>query len=94
MIGDVVQVYSGSRGRTIVFCETKKEAHELSMNTSIKQVCWLQLANSIKIATIIKHNEHTIGRETISGEKCRCSVRQIDSNALHVKQMALNMSIM
>ncbi|XP_058240975.1 nucleolar RNA helicase 2 isoform X2 [Hemibagrus wyckioides] len=37
VIGDVVRVYSGSHGRTIVFCETKKEAHELSMNTSIKQ---------------------------------------------------------
>ncbi|KAI4887404.1 hypothetical protein NFI96_026776 [Prochilodus magdalenae] len=37
VIGDVVQVYSGSHGRTIVFCETKKEAHELSMNPSIKQ---------------------------------------------------------
>ena len=38
VIGDVVQVYSGSHGRTIVFCETKKDANELSMNTSIKQV--------------------------------------------------------
>ncbi|XP_051507105.1 nucleolar RNA helicase 2 isoform X1 [Myxocyprinus asiaticus] len=37
VIGDVIQVYSGSHGRTIVFCETKKEATELSMNTSIKQ---------------------------------------------------------
>ncbi|XP_077376120.1 nucleolar RNA helicase 2 [Festucalex cinctus] len=37
VLGDVIQVYSGSHGRTIVFCETKKEAHELSMNTSIKQ---------------------------------------------------------
>ncbi|XP_041649809.1 nucleolar RNA helicase 2 [Cheilinus undulatus] len=37
VIGDVIQVYSGSHGRTIVFCETKKEANELSMNTSIKQ---------------------------------------------------------
>ncbi|KAG7492963.1 hypothetical protein MATL_G00020930 [Megalops atlanticus] len=37
VIGDVVQVYSGSHGRTIVFCETKKEATELSMNASIKQ---------------------------------------------------------
>ncbi|TSP25434.1 Nucleolar RNA helicase 2 [Bagarius yarrelli] len=37
VIGDVVRVYSGSHGRAIVFCETKKEAHELSMNTSIKQ---------------------------------------------------------
>uniref|UniRef100_UPI0037E82CDC nucleolar RNA helicase 2 n=1 Tax=Semicossyphus pulcher TaxID=241346 RepID=UPI0037E82CDC len=37
VIGDVIQVYSGSHGRTILFCETKKEANELSMNTSIKQ---------------------------------------------------------
>uniref|UniRef100_A0A4W4EQT0 RNA helicase n=1 Tax=Electrophorus electricus TaxID=8005 RepID=A0A4W4EQT0_ELEEL len=37
VIGDVIQVYSGSHGRTIVFCETKKETNELSMNTSIKQ---------------------------------------------------------
>uniref|UniRef100_A0A3B5LP29 RNA helicase n=1 Tax=Xiphophorus couchianus TaxID=32473 RepID=A0A3B5LP29_9TELE len=37
VIGDVVQVYSGSHGRTIVFCETKKEANELAMNASIKQ---------------------------------------------------------
>lgn len=38
MLGDVIQVYSGSHGKTIVFCETKKEANELSMNASIKQV--------------------------------------------------------
>ncbi|XP_041836593.1 nucleolar RNA helicase 2 [Melanotaenia boesemani] len=37
VIGDVIQVYSGSHGRTIVFCETKKEASELSLNASIKQ---------------------------------------------------------
>ncbi|XP_069466718.1 nucleolar RNA helicase 2 isoform X4 [Ambystoma mexicanum] len=37
VIGDVIQVYSGSHGRTIVFCETKKEVSELTMNTSIKQ---------------------------------------------------------
>uniref|UniRef100_A0A4W6G0Q4 RNA helicase n=1 Tax=Lates calcarifer TaxID=8187 RepID=A0A4W6G0Q4_LATCA len=37
VIGDVIQVYSGSHGRTIVFCETKKEANELSMNAFIKQ---------------------------------------------------------
>uniref|UniRef100_A0A3Q3JE35 RNA helicase n=1 Tax=Monopterus albus TaxID=43700 RepID=A0A3Q3JE35_MONAL len=37
VIGDVIQVYSGSHGRTIVFCETKKEANKLSMNASIKQ---------------------------------------------------------
>ncbi|XP_067092026.1 nucleolar RNA helicase 2 [Osmerus mordax] len=37
VIGDVVQVYSGSHGRTIIFCETKKDANELSLNASIKQ---------------------------------------------------------
>uniref|UniRef100_A0A8C5DAR1 RNA helicase n=1 Tax=Gouania willdenowi TaxID=441366 RepID=A0A8C5DAR1_GOUWI len=37
VIGDVIQVYSGSHGRTILFCETKKEANELSLNASIKQ---------------------------------------------------------
>uniref|UniRef100_A0A8C6VQJ2 RNA helicase n=1 Tax=Naja naja TaxID=35670 RepID=A0A8C6VQJ2_NAJNA len=36
-IGDVIQVYSGSHGRTIIFCETKKEATELALNASIKQ---------------------------------------------------------
>ncbi|KAM7074100.1 nucleolar RNA helicase 2 [Molossus nigricans] len=37
VIGDVIRVYSGFHGRTIVFCETKKEAQELSQNVSIKQ---------------------------------------------------------
>ncbi|XP_062069958.1 nucleolar RNA helicase 2 [Lepus europaeus] len=37
VIGDVIRVYSGHQGRTIVFCETKKEAQELSQNSSIKQ---------------------------------------------------------
>ncbi|XP_039593510.1 nucleolar RNA helicase 2-like [Polypterus senegalus] len=37
VIGDVIQVYSGSHGRTIIFCETKKEANELAINSSIKQ---------------------------------------------------------
>uniref|UniRef100_A0A8C9NFN4 RNA helicase n=1 Tax=Serinus canaria TaxID=9135 RepID=A0A8C9NFN4_SERCA len=36
-LGDIIQVYSGTRGRTIVFCETKKEANELAMNASLKQ---------------------------------------------------------
>ncbi|NXW00044.1 DDX21 helicase, partial [Fregetta grallaria] len=39
VIGDVIQVYSGSHGRTIIFCETKKEANELALNASIKQDC-------------------------------------------------------
>ncbi|XP_076981198.1 nucleolar RNA helicase 2 [Tamandua tetradactyla] len=37
VIGDVIRVYSGYRGRTIIFCETKKDAQELSQNVSIKQ---------------------------------------------------------
>ncbi|NXT74862.1 DDX21 helicase, partial [Zapornia atra] len=37
VLGDIIQVYSGSQGRTIVFCETKKEANELAMNASLKQ---------------------------------------------------------
>ncbi|XP_035508267.1 nucleolar RNA helicase 2 [Morone saxatilis] len=37
VLADVIQVYSGRHGRTIVFCETKKEANELSMNSTIKQ---------------------------------------------------------
>ncbi|KAM6330120.1 nucleolar RNA helicase 2-like [Podargus strigoides] len=37
VLGDIIQVYSGSCGRTIVFCETKKEANELAMNASLKQ---------------------------------------------------------
>ncbi|KAK9542639.1 hypothetical protein VZT92_000483 [Zoarces viviparus] len=37
VIGDVIQVYSGSHGRTIVFSETKKDVNELTVNASIKQ---------------------------------------------------------
>ncbi|KAM8806378.1 nucleolar RNA helicase 2-like [Eudromia elegans] len=37
VLGDIIQVYSGSHGRTIVFCETKKEANELALNASLKQ---------------------------------------------------------
>ncbi|CAD7666963.1 unnamed protein product [Nyctereutes procyonoides] len=37
VIGDVIRVYSGFHGRTIIFCETKKEAQELSQNMSIRQ---------------------------------------------------------
>lgn len=37
VIGDVIRVYSGFQGRTIIFCETKKEAQELSQNASMKQ---------------------------------------------------------
>ncbi|KAM8948480.1 LOW QUALITY PROTEIN: nucleolar RNA helicase 2-like [Lycaon pictus] len=37
VIGDVIRVYSGFHGHTIIFCETKKEAQELSQNMSIRQ---------------------------------------------------------
>ncbi|XP_063048299.1 nucleolar RNA helicase 2 [Engraulis encrasicolus] len=39
VIGDVVRVYSGSHGRSIIFCETKKEVNELAMNNAVKQSC-------------------------------------------------------
>ena len=38
VIGDVIRVYSGYQRRTIIFCETKKEAQELSQSVSIKLV--------------------------------------------------------
>ncbi|KAB0373792.1 hypothetical protein FD755_014048 [Muntiacus reevesi] len=37
VIGDVIQVYSGFQGRTIIFCEMKKEAQELSENVAVRQ---------------------------------------------------------
>ncbi|XP_075697567.1 nucleolar RNA helicase 2 [Rhinoderma darwinii] len=38
VLGDVIQVYSGTNGKTIVFCDSKLEAHELSTNCpSLKQ---------------------------------------------------------
>uniref|UniRef100_A0AAA9TXV7 RNA helicase n=1 Tax=Bos taurus TaxID=9913 RepID=A0AAA9TXV7_BOVIN len=37
VIGDVIRVYSGFQGRTIIFCETKKEAQELSQNVAVRQ---------------------------------------------------------
>ena len=37
VIGDVIRVYSGFQGRTIIFCETKKEAQELSQNVVVRQ---------------------------------------------------------
>ena len=36
-IGDVVQVYSGAHGRTMIFTSTKQEANELTQNSVIKQ---------------------------------------------------------
>ncbi|XP_041424705.1 nucleolar RNA helicase 2-B-like [Xenopus laevis] len=42
VLGDIVQVYSGSHGKTIIFCDSKLQAHELSTNCgSLKQgVCF------------------------------------------------------
>ncbi|KAL6033313.1 hypothetical protein STEG23_009955 [Scotinomys teguina] len=37
VIGNVIRVYSGHQGCTIIFCKTKREAQELSLNTRIKQ---------------------------------------------------------
>uniref|UniRef100_A0A8C5QHM7 RNA helicase n=1 Tax=Leptobrachium leishanense TaxID=445787 RepID=A0A8C5QHM7_9ANUR len=38
VLGDIIQVYSGRHGKTIVFCDSKLEAHELATNCgSLKQ---------------------------------------------------------
>ena len=37
--GDVIQAYSAFQGRTIVFCEMKKEAQELAQNVAVKTGC-------------------------------------------------------
>lgn len=34
-IGDLVRIYGGSQGKTVVFVETKKEADELAVNPAI-----------------------------------------------------------
>lgn len=39
MISDVINVYSGMFGRTMVFTSTKHEANELALNAAIKQDC-------------------------------------------------------
>ncbi|XP_041362568.1 nucleolar RNA helicase 2-like isoform X2 [Gigantopelta aegis] len=36
MIGDILQVYSGAHGRALVFCQTKKDADELTVSSAIK----------------------------------------------------------
>ena len=37
VIGNMIWVYSGYQGSTIIFCEMKKEAQELSQNVVIRQ---------------------------------------------------------
>ena len=39
MINDIINVYSGMFGRTMVFTSTKHEANELALNAAIKQDC-------------------------------------------------------
>eukprot|EP00731_Ephydatia_muelleri_P005718 Em0002g1894a len=39
MINDIINVYSGMFGRTMVFTSTKHEANELALNSAIKQDC-------------------------------------------------------
>lgn len=35
-ISDIISMYAGAQGRVIIFCETKLECNELSMNDSLK----------------------------------------------------------
>jgi ATP-dependent RNA helicase DDX21 len=37
VISDVVNLYGGRHGRTIIFCETKKEANEILLKANLKQ---------------------------------------------------------
>lgn len=36
-IADVVNCYGGRHGRTIIFCETKREANEILLKAELKQ---------------------------------------------------------
>jgi superfamily II DNA/RNA helicase len=36
-ISGILQVYSGTQGRAMVFCETKREADELALSPEIRQ---------------------------------------------------------
>ena len=36
-IGAVLQVHRGTDGRAMIFCETKRDADELALNTDIRQ---------------------------------------------------------
>lgn len=35
-IADILQVYSGSQGRTLIFCETKRDADKLAQSREIR----------------------------------------------------------
>lgn len=37
VISDIVNLYGGRHGRTIIFCETKKEANEILLKANLKQ---------------------------------------------------------
>ena len=39
VISDVVKVYSGCQGRTMIFTDTKREANELALSSILKQDC-------------------------------------------------------
>ena len=36
-IGDILKVYSGQHGRSMIFCQTKRDADELVVDSAIKQ---------------------------------------------------------
>ncbi|KAB0357924.1 hypothetical protein FD754_002080 [Muntiacus muntjak] len=82
VIGDVIRVYSGFQGCTIIFCETKKEAQELSQNVTkqreitlkgFKNVIlelWLQPMLLHDVESYIHHSGRT-GRAGTTGV-CIC----------------------
>lgn len=44
MVCDIIQVYSGAHGKTMVFTSTKNEANELALNSVLKQECQVNSA--------------------------------------------------
>ncbi|KAB0393227.1 hypothetical protein E2I00_003716, partial [Balaenoptera physalus] len=70
VIGDVLQVYSGSEGRAIIFCETKKNVTDMAMNPHIKQNAQClhgDIAQSQREITLKGFREGSFG-----GSQCCC----------------------
>ena len=53
VICDVIQVYSGAHGRTMVFTGTKAEANELALNAVLKQECQVREYNAVLLVLVL-----------------------------------------
>jgi len=86
VIGDVIQVYSGSNGKTIVFCETKKDVNELSMNSSIKQVDAYSTVYEYLLHTAAGH--HTFIKRNWHEEAGNVQCSFLNSFCMHLIRVA------